>query len=251
MGVMLAIVVHMIVAAFGLRAGAAEGNISRSLAAQTENPHDEEILEGALLRQGGGGMYDPRTIHRQAPVRAEERAVPQAGLSKNRNEAPSDAGPRRDPTALVTSRDILGTGNQDLAERLQRLAQTEAEADPNAPQGPGSPDGSVHGTETDPNRAGTGAHAKIRSFLEHELHLLSTAPATARRVFRLRIVISEDGTSIARGQVVEGSGDESTDSDLTLQLAQLAENHTTIPDLSDEEKTAIAHHSYVVRYNPR
>jgi hypothetical protein len=248
-GVLTAAAVHLLVALFALRAGADEGNVARR---QDEaHPPDEDIIEGALLRRGGGGEFDPRRLpHRQAPVRSEERATRQAGLSKNANPIRADAGARRDPNSLLTERDILGQGNQDLAERLQRLAQSESSTDPTAPPGPGAPDGSVHGTETDPRRAGSGAGAKIRSFLQRQLHLLATAPASAHRPFRLRIVISDDGGTIAGGQVVEGSSDETTDSDLSLQLAQLAENHTPIPELTDEEKTAIAGHSYSVRYVP-
>jgi hypothetical protein len=248
LGVAAAIVMHVLVAAITLRAGSAEGNVARP--ATTENPQEspeEQIIEGELLRQGGGGMYDPR-IHRQAPVRAEER---NAGARGPNHDPTARSEPRRDPNALVTDRDILGRGNQDLAERrLQQLAEAEG-ADPNAPPGPGSPDGSVHGTETDPRRAGSGAGAKIQSFLRRQLHLLATAPPEARaRPFRLSIVISDDGTSIARGRVVQGSGDETVDSDLSLQIAELAANHTPIPELTDEEKLAIRNRTFGVRYQP-
>ncbi len=248
-GVVAAIVMHAIVGALSLRAGTAEGNVARpanSTTDPTEGP-EETIVEGELLRQGGGGQWDPR-IHRQAPVRAEENNTRQRGP----NHDPNANGPaQRDPNALITNRDILGRGNQDLAERrLQQLAENEG-ADPNAPPGPGAPDGSVYGTETNPNRAGSGAGAKIQSFLRRELHLLATAPPEARsRPFRLRIVISDDGSTIARGRVTEGSGDETVDSDLNLQLAELAANHRAIPDLSDEEKLAIRNRTFAVRYRP-
>jgi hypothetical protein len=248
LGVTAAILMHVLVAAITLRAGTAEGNVARPANANTpQEAPEEQIIEGELLRQGGGGTYDPR-IHRQAPVRAEERNANAPGPNHNptvRSE------PRRDPNALVTDRDILGTGNQDLAERrLRELAEAEG-ADPNAPPGPGSPDGSVHGTETDPRRAGSGAGAKIQSFLRRQLHLLATAPPEARaRPFRLSIVISDDGASIARGRVAQGSGDETVDSDLSLQLAELAANHTPIPELTDEEKLAIRNRSFGVRYQP-
>lgn len=251
-GVVSAVLVHLLVGAFALRAGADEGNVARSDSIQAgTQTRDEEIIEGALLRQGGGGVYDPRRMaHRRAPIRAEERASLQRGLNRKLAPTASEERPRRDPNALITERDILGQGNQDLAERLRQMAQAETETDPNAAPGPGAPDGSVHGTETDPTRAGTGAHAKIRSFLQRQLHLLATAPAAARRPFRLRIVISADGSCLAGGQIVQGSGDETVDSDLALQLAQLVENRTPIPELTDEEKTAIAGHSYIVRYVP-
>jgi hypothetical protein len=250
-GIALALLVHLVVGLFALRAGAQEGNVVRAAEQAQAQPQDEEIIEGALLRQGGGGMFDPRRIaHRQPPIRAEERASQQNGLAKNRNPTPAENRPRRDPNALITERDILGQGNQDLAERLQRMAQAEAETDPGTMPGPGSPDGSVHGTETDPNRAGHGAQAKIRSFLQRNLRLPATAPAAARRPFRLRIVISDDGSFVARGQILQGSGDETVDSDIALQLAQLVENHTPIPELTDEEKAAIAGRSYAVRYTP-
>jgi hypothetical protein len=249
LGVVAAIVMHALVAAVSLRAGTAEGNVARPANAQdpTQESPEETIIEGELLRQGGGGQYDPR-IHRQAPVRAEER---NAGVRGPNHDPNANAQPRRDPNALVTDRDILGRGNQDLAERrLQQLAEAEG-SDPNAPPGPGSPDGSVYGTETNPNRAGSGAGAKIQSFLRRELHLLATAPPEARaRPFRLRIVISDDGTSIARGRVVEGSGDDTVDSDLNLQLAEIASNHTAIPELTDEEKLAIRNRTFSVRYRP-
>jgi hypothetical protein len=249
LGFVSAFAIHAIVVALSLRAGSAEGNVARP-ATSVENPQEspeETIIEGELLRQGGGGQWDPR-IHRQAPVRAEERNARDRGPNHNPN---ATGQPRRDPNALVTDRDILGRGNQDLAERrLQQLAEAEG-ADPNAPPGPGSPDGSVHGTETDPRRAGSGAGAKIQSFLRRELHLLATAPPEARaRPFRLRIVISEDGTFIARGRVVEGSGDETVDSDLNLQLAELAANRRPIPELTDEEKLAIRNRTFAVRYRP-
>ena len=203
------------------------------------------------MRQGGGGEYDPRRmIHRQPPIRAEQRAESANGLAHSR-EHPPDGGTTHDPNAVVTTRDVMGRGNQDLGAELQRLAEAESmNAIPTAPPGPGSPDGSVNGTETDPNRAGHGAQAKIRSFLQRQLHLLATAPAAAHRTFRLRIIIASDGNAIARGQIVQGSGDDTTDSDLALQLAQLAENQTAIPELTDEEKAAIAGHSYSVRYLP-
>lgn len=248
-GVSAAVVMHTVVLVLSLRAGSAEGNVA--LPANTpENPAEapeETIIEGALLRQGGGGAYDPR-IHRQAPVRAEENNTRQRGP----NHDPNANGPaQRDPNALITNRDILGRGNQDLAERrLQQLAENEG-ADPNAPPGPGAPDGSVYGTETNPNRAGSGAQAKIRSFLQRELHLLATAPPEARtRPFRLRIVISDDGMTIARGRVTQGSGDETVDSDMNLQLAELAANRRPIPELTDEEKLAIRGHTYGVVYRP-
>jgi hypothetical protein len=251
-GLVLAVLVHMAVALFALRAGAAEGNVARE---QTGPTQDEEIIEGALLRQGGGGEFDPRRmVHRQPPIRAEERArAEQAGL--NRNADPNrvvadDAGVRRDPTALATDRDILGRGNQDLAERLNRLAQSETESAPGTMPGPGAPDGSINGSETDPNRAGHGAQAKLQSFLQRHLHLLATAPASAHHAFRLRVVLSSDGTSVASGSILEGSGDDTTDSDLQTQLSQLAETHATIPELTDEEKASLAGHSYRVRYNP-
>jgi hypothetical protein len=66
----------------------------------------------------------------------------------------------------------------------------------------------------------------------------------------LSIRISADGSSLARGQVVQGSGDETVDADISLQLAQLVENHTQIPELTDEERAAITGRSYTVRYTP-
>jgi hypothetical protein len=252
-GLTLALVVHLLVGYSAVRAGRSDARRDAHRAAATDQPtHDEEILEGELLRQGGGGEFDPRRIaHRDPPVRAEEAAHPVLGANKNQNPSPHvDAGVRRDPNALVTQRDVLGRGNQDLAERLQRLAQSEAPTFPGAPPGPGAPDGSVYGTETDPNRAGTGAGAKIRSFLQRELHFPATATAAARHPFRLRIVISDDGNSIASGRITEGSGDETVDGDLNLQLAQLAENHTAIPELTDEERLAIRGQSRQVRYVP-
>lgn len=250
LGVAAAIVMHALVGALSLRAGSAEGNVARPASANPEQPvegPEETIVEGELLRQGGGGQWDPR-IHRQAPVRAEENNTRARGPNHDPN---ANNAPQRDPNALITNRDILGRGNQDLAERrLQQLAENET-ADPNAPPGPGAPDGSVNGTETNPNRAGSGAGAKIQSFLRRELHLLATAPPEARtRPFRLRIVISDDGSTIARGRVVEGSGDETVDSDLNLQLAELAANHRAIPELTDEEKVAIRGRTYAVRYRP-
>lgn len=249
-GVSAALVMHAIVLVLSLRAGSAEGNAARSSnAPQTpeEEAQEETIIEGALLRLGGGGMFDPR-IHRQAPIRAEENNTrPRGPQHDPRANAPA----QRNPNALITDRDILGRGNQDLAERrLQQLAENEA-ADPNAPPGPGLPDGSVYGTETNPNRAGSGAQAKIRSFLQRELHLLATAPPEARaRPFRLRIVISDDGTYIARGRVTQGSGDETVDSDLNMQLAELAANRRPIPELTEEEKLAIRGRTYGVVYRP-
>src|SRR4051812_42892762 len=72
-GVVLAVVVHVGVGLFALRAGAHEGNIVRAQTEPVTEPHDEEIIEGELLRQGGGGQYDPRQqIHREVPVRSEE-----------------------------------------------------------------------------------------------------------------------------------------------------------------------------------
>ncbi|MBL8681705.1 MAG: hypothetical protein JNK05_21230 [Myxococcales bacterium] len=249
LGVVSAIAIHVVVLALSLRAGTAEGNAARP-AGRPDNPQEapeEMIVEGELLRQGGGGRYDPR-IHREAPVRAEESNVRERGPNHDPN---ANTAQRRDPNAAITDRDILGRGNQDLAERrLQQLAENEG-ADPNAPPGPGSPDGSVHGTETNPNRAGSGAGAKIQSFLRRELRFPSTAPAEARsRPFRLRIVISDDGATIARGRVVEGSGDETVDSDLNLQLAEIAANHRQIPELTDEEKLAIRGRTFGVRYRP-
>lgn len=217
---------------------------------EAQPQHEEEIIEGALLRLGGGGVFDPRTIHRRAPVRSEERAQDFAGRNPSQDSTPRDAGTRRDPSALLTERDVRGEGNQDLAERIRRMAESEQASDPSAPPGPGAPEGSVNGTETDPTRAGTGAWAKVRSFLQNQLHLLATAPSTARRTFRLRVVISDDGASIARGQIVQGSGDETTDADLLVQLQQLAENHTPIPELTDEERIAIRGQSRLVRYDP-
>jgi hypothetical protein len=246
-GVVAAIVMHAVVGAFVLRAGSAEGNVARRAdPAREQQVQEEQIIEGELLRQGGGGQWDPRVIHRQAPVREEAPTAHHPG--PNHNPTPTEAPVLN---AEETNRRIFGRGNQDLAERrLLALAASE-NSDPNAPPGPGAPDGSVNGTETDPNRAGRGAGAKIQSFLRRQLHLLATASAAARsRPFRLRIVISADGASIARGQVVEGSGDDTVDSDINLQLAELAANHSEIPELTDEEKAAIHGRTFAVRYRP-
>lgn len=252
-GVLTAITVHALVLTMMGTAGGATGNIARPTDTRTaQQRQDEEIIEGALLRLGGGGEVDPRNeLHRVAPIRAEERTAPPQGTQPDPNRAQRPAlPPRRDPSALQSDRDVLGQGNQDLAERLRRLAANEATADPNAPVGAGSPDGSINGTEADPARAGTGAHAKIRSFLQRQLHLLATAGSAGRRQFRLRIVLSADGESLASGDVLEGSGDETVDSDLRAQLAHLAQEHTAIPELTEDERAAIAGHSYRVVYVP-
>jgi hypothetical protein len=242
-GVSTAIVVHLVVIAFALRAGAHEGNIARATDQARQQPPEEEIIEGALLRQGGGGEFDPRTIHRQPPIRSEVHAAAAGGLAKNQNPTPVDPNVRHDPNALITQRDILGHGNQDLAEQLQRLAQSETETTPGTQPGPGSPDGSVNGTETDPSRAGHGATAKIASFIERQVQILS------QRTFVIAVTVSEDGTRIARASIRTGSGDDTVDSDLTVQLQRLVENQEPIPDLSDEEKAAIAGHSYRLPYH--
>jgi len=249
-GLALTLGVHAAVVLSAVRVGSDEGNVSRGSTATDGAPaEDETIIEGALLRQGGGGEWDPRhALHRVVPILAERSAATSLTTADSARERAPDS--LQDPTARVTSRDILGRGNQDLAERLQRMAQSEAETSPDAPPGPGSPEGSIHGTETDPNRAGHGAHAKIQSFLQRNLHLLATAPASARRTFLLRIVIAPDGASIARGSVVQGSGDDTVDSDLAVQIAQLAENHALIPELTDDERTAIMGRSFRVRYMP-
>ncbi len=246
-GVVAAIVMHAVVGSFVLRAGTAEGNVARRAdPVREQQVQEEQIIEGELLRQGGGGRWDPRVVHRVAPIREEAPQVQHRGPNHNPN---ADQAPVLN--AEETNRRIFGRGNQDLAERrLLALAESES-SDPNAPAGPGAPDGSVNGTETDPNRAGHGAGAKIQSFLRRQLHLLATAPAEARsRPFRLRIVISTDGASVARGQVVEGSGDGLVDGDINLQLAELAANHTEIPELTDEEKAAIHGRTFAVRYRP-
>jgi hypothetical protein len=250
-GFVLAVVVHLGVAAFALRAGAHEGNIARATDQAQQHPPEEDIIEGALLRQGGGGEnFDPRTIHRQPPIRSEVAAAPTGGLAKNQNPTPPpNPNARRDPNALITGRDILGTGNQDLAEQLRNMAANESAA--GTQPGPGDPDGSVNGTETDPARAGHGAQAKIRSFLERNIHLPANAPESARHTFVLGISISDDGSYIARAEVRDGSGDSFVDGDINGQLTQLVQERTPIPDLSDEEKAAIAGHSYRVRYEPR
>ncbi|MDP3275319.1 MAG: hypothetical protein Q8Q09_09010 [Deltaproteobacteria bacterium] len=248
LGLVAAVATHAIVATVSLRAGSAEGNVARSTQTLTEREAPEEtIIEGELLRQGGGGVYDPR-IHREAPVREEAQHVARRGPNTNNTPTPTEPAV---PNAEETNRRIFGRGNQDLAERrLAMLAASEG-SNPNAPVGPGSPDGSVNGTETDPRRAGTGAGAKIQSFLRRQLHLLATATAEVRsRPFRLRIVISDDGGSIARGRVVDGSGDETVDSDLNLQLAEISANHLPIPELTDEEKVAIRGRTFAVRYRP-
>lgn len=253
LGVVLAAAAHGMVGAFAMRAGADEGNVARATQDALQQVHEEEIIEGALLRQGGGGEFDPRTIHRQAPVRTEERAREAEGIGQRRDDAgappPRDDRPvRRDPNSLLTERDHQGHGNQDLAE-LARLEQAQSAAAAGAPPGPGDPNGSVNGSETDPARAGHGAQAKIKSFLERRLALLSTTGAGGQaRRFRLRITISGDGSFIAAGVVTQGSGDETVDSDLSLQLAQLAESRAEIPELTDEEKLAIAGRVYAVRY---
>lgn len=246
-GVAAAIVMHAVVGAFVLRAGSAEGNVARRAdPVREQQVQEEQIIEGELLRQGGGGQWDPRVIHRVAPVREEAPQVHHPGPNHDPNAPPTQV-----LNAEETNRRIFGRGNQDLAERrLLALAESE-NSDPNAPPGPGAPDGSVNGTETNPNRAGSGAGAKIQSFLRRQLHLLATAPAEARaRPFRLRIVISADGAYIARGQVVEGSGDDTVDSDINLQLAQLTADQTAIPELTDEEKAAIHGRTFAVRYRP-
>ena len=141
-GIVAAIVVHVMVAAFGLRAGAQEGNIARRTNTPETPPEDEQIIEGALLRLGGGGMVDPRRVpHRQVPIRSEERTQVAGSQRSDRHVPRPDAGIRRDPNSLITNRDILGQGNQDLAERLQHLAANENATDPNAQPGPGAPDG--------------------------------------------------------------------------------------------------------------
>ncbi len=250
-GVLVAIVVHIGVAAFGMRAGAQEGNIARRADQPLATPEDEQIIEGALLRQGGGGNVDPRHVpHRVVPIRAEERAQVSGSRHTDQPVQRHDAGVRRDPNSLVTERDIMGRGNQDLAERLRNMAANENAENPSASPGPGAPDGSIHGTETDPNRAGAGAQAKIRSFLQNRLHLLATAPTSAHRPFLLRISISSDGNSIVNGSIVDGSGDETVDSDLTVQIRQLAESHDPIPELTDDDRLQIAGRSYRVRYVP-
>jgi len=247
-GISTAILVHLVVIAFAFRAGAHEGNIAHATDQARDQPPEEDIIEGALLRQGGGGEFDPRTIHRQPPVRAEVHAVAPGGLAKNQNQTPVDPNVRRDPDALITQRDILGHGNQDLAERLAHLAAAESDSPPGTMPGPGSPDGSVNGTETDPNRAGHGAQAKIRSFLERNIQLLANAQG---RTFVLSITISADGSSIESGRIQHGSGDDTIDGDLTVQLGRLTESHEPIPDLSDEERTSIGGHRYRVNYQPR
>ena len=251
-GVFLAILVHLGVAGFALRAGAKEGNLARAMEQAQAHPPEEDIIEGALLRQGGGGEFDPRTIHRQPPVRSEVAAAPSGGLAKNQNPNPPPVDPnaRRDPNALITGRDIMGHGNQDLAEQLRNMAANEASSEGTQP-GPGSPDGSVNGTETDPARAGHGAQAKIRSFLERNIHLPANAPESARHTCVLSITISDDGSSIARAEVRDGSGDSFVDGDINGQLTQLVQDHSPIAELTDEEKAAIAGHAYRVRYEPR
>ncbi len=245
-GVFIAIVVHLLVLASALRAGAHEGNIARAVDLARTQPPEEDIIEGALLRQGGGGQYDPRTIHRAPPIRSEVHAAATSGLARNPNPTPVDSTVRHDPNAQITQRDILGHGNQDLAERLQRLAENEAQdAPPGTMPGPGSPDGSVNGTETDPNRAGHGAGAKIRSFFEREIQVLS------RRTFMFSITISADGSTIAEARLAQGSGDDTVDSDIRAQLERIATGGTPIPDLTDEERNSIAGRRYRIPYRPR
>jgi hypothetical protein len=67
----------------------------------------------------------------------------------------------------------------------------------------------------------------------------------------LDITISADGSSIESGRIQHGSGDDTIDGDLTVQLGRLTESHEAIPDLSDEERTSIAGHRYRVNYQPR
>lgn len=242
-GVLMALLVHGFVLAAARRLDRREGNVSVVHAAAQQ----EQVIETHILQRGGGDFDPRRVIHREAPVLAEREAPRAVVHDPTAVVLPRDAG-AQDYMAAITGRRVTGRGNQDLAERMNRIAQmaaSEQAADPTA-TGPGDPNGSAHGDTTDPAQATHGAATEIDRFLREHVQISTALTGSEARTLTFRIRINESG-EITAAELVGSSGNDSLDGDVLGQAQRLANATTRIPTLTAEMIASVVNRNINIR----